>query len=170
MALVRFLEDNEELPREQYDLKDDLPPLNWSPDTLLEKLPNKSGLFRIYWNPEADLASLHFPRSIRVAYRSKRRPIEVTCFQDDILYIGKSRLIKSRVKCILSQNVSTNLVAQKIALLLGVSTSLEKPVLDEIKSLLAFNYILEPHPIKRDFMKAAAVGYIRPCLNIGLEH
>ncbi len=95
-------------------------------------------------------------------------------------YIGKARDVKERVTRIFSTQQSSNSVARKIAALIDETTPKEaadnpkKPIVDdkleEIVPQIVFDFVLEVHPVRRDFMKAYAVSNEKPCLNIGLEH
>lgn len=184
MAIVEILNKIEDVKYPPIDLKQsDLLNIIWKQfdpisvkNTEQEKLPDDvAGIFRIRRNPN-EISEEAKSGIIQVFCGSKRCDIRVTCSPGEILYIGKSTKIKERVAQIFSLDENSNSVARKLVAIFKEphnqpeAKDMTPQLLKEIKSRIMFEYLLEPHPILREFLKSYAVSIDRPCLNIGLEH
>lgn len=94
---------------------------------------------------------------------------------NDVLYIGKTENIFSRLARMLSTNKNTNQVAWKIKQLLSdneraPSRNLTQSDLLDVLNAIEIKYIFEEDPIKRDFGKSFYINKYHPILNIIWEH
>ena len=144
-----------------------------------KKFEGIGGLFRIRWNLNKPYNFSLRTAIVTVAYGLKGNiadKMKIESYPNDILYIGKSRDVRKRVDRMFSSQKGANLVTRKLTALLSRKQPGEQPdnvrfdKLKEVMPEIIFDFVLEEHPVKRDFMKAYAVSNEKPCLNIGLEH